>query len=108
MNQQFFKTLFQLALCLGQQEQFGVKKWTLNVLHWEETRFLRFENSFGIYLWTMAFGIFTNAADSIKLGGDVVFYLRYNAKSKWRRYCDEIEACTEQYTRGGIIIRQLG
>ena len=55
-----------------------------------------------------AFGIFTNAADSIKLGGDVVFYSRYNAKSKWRRYCDEIEACTEQYTRGGIIIRQLG
>jgi len=39
MNQQFVKTLFQLALCLGQQQPFGMKRRTLNVLDWEETRF---------------------------------------------------------------------
>ena len=37
-----------------------------------------------------SFGIYTNAVDSIKLGGDVVFYLRCNAKSTFHRCCDSI------------------
>ena len=55
---------------------------------------IRWFSSWCGYLGNVLFGIYTNAVDSIKLGGDVVFHLRYNAKSTLQKCCDSIVTCT--------------
>jgi len=68
-----------------------VRKRTQGVLDHDESTCQHSMVQFLVWIFGQcSFGIYTNAVDSIKLGGDVVFYLRCNAKSTFHRCCDSI------------------
>ena len=94
---------------IGGRQLFNVRKRTRGVLDHDESTCQHSMVQFLVWIFGQcSFGIYTNAVDSIKLGGDVVFHLRYNAKSTWQRYCEQMSTCTGHSLQEEEVLSWLG